>query len=308
MRVRVLFADRTAGVRAPWSPWYGLARSVLAFSQLLTLIFNDPKWIFQPLGVPASALGLAWPASWSLFALLGIDAGRWTSVIILLVVVVGWRPRITGVLHWWVAFSFTASAVIVHGGDQVCTVLTLLLIPVTLVDRRKWHWQLSPEPTGETFAAFFARCALVAIQFQVAVIYLAAAAGKFAVSEWINGTAVFYWFRHPIFGLSGWRQDLIDPLLTTSFGVVMVTWGVIAIELMLSAAALGSRRFKRVMFLLGVLFHVGIIVVHGLASFGVAMIGALILYLRAPAVKANEVTSRSVDAPQLETAVCAEAL
>jgi antimicrobial peptide system SdpB family protein len=289
----------------PWTPAVGVARTILALSTLLTLLANDPAVIFSPLGLKGTeAPVVAVLARYSLFYLIdNLVLAKWLAIAILAVAASGWRPRITGLLHWWVAFSFAASVVVVDGGDQVAAVLALLLLPVVLTDPRKWHWQSVACRPRETTSAFFARSALVMIQVQVCVIYLAAAVGKFGVKEWVNGTAIYYWLSHPLFGMTGWRAELAHPIITTAWGVVALTWGVMALELLLAMGVLASPRTRKRLFVAGVVLHVGIMGVHGLVSFGLAMIAALVLYFRTPVSCEHEGVreeSAPVSLPQLE--------
>jgi antimicrobial peptide system SdpB family protein len=280
----MLKRDPARSVLSPCGPWsraFGWGRSILAAATLLTLLFNDPLYIFRPLGIGADEIITNDVMRFSLFSLFEIHLARWIAVGVLAVVVSGWRPRLTGLLHWWVAASFAVSAVIVEGGDQVCAVLSLLLVPVTLFDSRKWHWQRVACASEESLATFVARSGLFMIRLQIAVIYLSAAIGKFKVTEWVNGTALYYWFTHPVFGVIDWRATVSAPILT-SWLVVPLTWSVLAVELLLGMALFGTPKMRRVMFAVGVLFHLGIIVMHGLVSFGLAMIAALVLYLRTP--------------------------
>lgn len=284
----------------PWTPVYGAARSILALSTLLTLMFNEPDLLFQPMGIKITDLSTAAAAvHLSLFSVFNsLEMARWIAVAILLVVMTGWRPRLTGLLHWWVSFSFAASAVVVEGGDQVVAVLTLLLIPVTLLDARKWHWQIAGPQDDQSVRVFAARSALVMIRIQVAVIYVTAAIGKFAVTEWVNGTAIYYWLVHPMFGLSGLRARLLHPVITHPVGIVAMTWGTLLLELLLASALVGPLKMRRALFYAGLTLHLGIMVLHGLVAFGMAMIAALILYLRAPVGRSDARAGERSDAPE----------
>jgi antimicrobial peptide system SdpB family protein len=208
-----------------------------------------------------------------------LPAARWCAILILAAVVIGWRPRITGVLHWWVSLSFSLSCAIVDGGDQVATVLTTLLVPVTLTDPRKWHWSAPPALKGKA-AALVAGSAFTVIRLQVAAIYFHAAVGKIGVEEWANGTAVYYWFTHPVFGLNQSLLPLLLPVLVSPWGVVLFTWGAMLLEVVLFTGLVADRRWWPMLLWLGLAFHFGILIIHGLMSFFFAMAGALILYLR----------------------------
>jgi antimicrobial peptide system SdpB family protein len=125
-----------------------------------------------------------------------------------------------------------------------------------------------------------ATSAHIAIRVQVAAVYFHSTIGKLFVTEWTNGTAMFYWLRHPQSGSPGWLLQLIDPLLANAFTLSSITWGVLIVELLLTMGLLASSRAKPYLLCLGFLLHAAIIPFHGLPSFAVAMWGALILYLR----------------------------
>src|SRR5262249_38040899 len=212
-----------------------------------------------------------------------LELARWVAVALLLVVASGWRPRLTGLVHWWIAFSFQASATLIEGGDQATAILALLLVPVTLLDARRWHWQ--PAPAGEpgerdASCRLVALTALLVIRVQVAGIYLHASIGKLGAQEWVDGTALYYWLTDPAFGAPAWLAPLLRPLLVHGVTVALMTWGVIALELVLGIALVMSRRTFRPLLALGLLLHGSIAMVQGLVSFGFAMSAALILYLR----------------------------
>lgn len=271
----------------PWTNVYGVARALLATCTLTSLLFHNSDQLFRPTGITARVLsgGELWSrlSIFGMFSDSHLDLGRWISVAILLVVIAGWRPRVTGVLHWWVAYSFAVSCMLVEGGDQIVANLALLLIPVTLTDSRGWHWQA---PTAICTAlrgritSDIAWSAIIVVRVQIAVVYLHAAVGKLKVQEWTNGTALYYWFSHSVFGGPKWLQPIVDPIVTNAIGVTTLTWSVIALELLLAGGLFVERRYRPLLLYLALIFHVGILFVHGLASFSIGMAGALVLYLR----------------------------
>ncbi|MEK7283973.1 MAG: sporulation-delaying protein SdpB family protein [Acidobacteriota bacterium] len=272
----------------PWTNVYGVARTVLALGTLINLACHDVNVLFRPLGVElGEAAGDIRLVRLSLFSILSgerLELARWLGILILLVVASGWRPRLTGPLHWWVTFSFATSCVVVEGGDQVAANLTLLLLPVTLTDPRRSHWSAPPAIAGprQAIAALTARSALMVARIQVGAIYFVACVSKLGVEEWTNGTALYYWFLHPVFGLSGWRRTLMMPLLTHPTTIVFLTWGSLALEALLFMGLLIDRRHRPALLVAGLFFHAGIALVHGLVTFCLAMTAALVLYLRPP--------------------------
>src|SRR4029450_13303017 len=96
--------------------------------------------------------------------------------------------------------------------------------------------------------------------------YFHACVGKFRIAEWVDGTALYYWVTDPQFGATGWIQMVLQPIVKSP-AVTLLTWAVIAIELLLALGVVMPASTRRALFWPGVLFHVGIALVHGLVSF-----------------------------------------
>lgn len=277
------FADRKA-THFQWTNVIGIGRTVLALGSLITLLFNDINWLMHPLGLKSQAATMFNVNNISLFGILDTNLvlAKWIAIVILLLAASGWRPRFTAILHWWVAFSYANSAIVLDGGDQITEVLTLLLIPVCLADGRRWHWQkVSWEnPTNrQKMLNTIAFVSLFMIRIQVAVVYFHAAVGKFEVDEWANGTAIYYWAQNPLFGLSGWLEPIFQPLLAEPLIVSSMTWGPVLLELLIFMGLTMHKKYHPWLLAAGLSFHFFIILLFGLVSFFCAMAGALILFL-----------------------------
>lgn len=156
-------------------------------------------------------------------------------------------------------------------------------MPVTLTDPRRWHWQSAPivdERLSAALAAVTARSTLLAIRVQVALIYFFAFSEKLTVTEWRNGTALYYWLLYPVFGVPDYLKPLLIPVLTNPMTVTLLTWGSVGLEAVLFAGLFMDHRYRRILLPIGVLFHAGIAMFLGLFSFSVVMTAALCLYLR----------------------------
>jgi antimicrobial peptide system SdpB family protein len=273
--------------RSPWTSSLGLSRSILAFGTFTNFVFNDSSILFRP-GVGINDIPVCnYYNSFGLFCLLSdnLEAARVLSIIGLGLIVIGFLPRVTGILHWYVMFSYTTSATVLDGGDHITTIITFMLIPLTVTDKRTWHWSSEVQLVGheitntELARRIVAIISYIAIRIQVSLIYLNAAGAKLLVDEWQNGTAVYYWFTHPTFGAPNWLQPLILPMIQNEYGVTLITWGSIFLEFILFAGLFASSRNRKFMLFAGILFHFLIFLIHGLFSFFMAMSGALILYL-----------------------------
>jgi len=271
-----------------WSANVGLARSVLALATMLTMIFTDTATLLLSNTALADRSMCTDINAVNLFCLVPSSALPWAqgfAVLALALIASGWRPRLTGLLHWWIAWSYHQTGTFVDGGDQVVMILTLLLVPITLSDPRVWHWQRAAPPERDferPAARLIALGWLSVIRLQVAVIYFHAAVAKFAVPEWLNGTAVYYWFSSSTLGMPDWLRPSIEPLLRLSAPVLTITWGTMLLEILLAMGLLADPRLRRGLLIAGLLFHLGIAVVFSLSSFMLAMDAALLLFLGNP--------------------------
>ena len=275
-----LSRDKIQDQIAPWRINYGLGRSLIAFATLLTLFFNDTNLLFKSAAGISECPACADVSNFGIFCVLGkerLEIARWICIGILIITITGRFQKLTGILHWWVSFSLVSSAMTLDGGDQVASVLTLLLIPVTLTDPRRSHWHaLHETQRSVSFGTISGDIAMSVVKLQVAIIYFHASVGKFKVTEWINGTANYYFFVDPLFG--GASESLIS-IFKNPYVMVLSCWLVLLLELGLSLSLLLSTRFKAALFLVGCAFHISIMVFFGLISFGLTMMGALCMYL-----------------------------
>lgn len=295
-------ALRGVSASSPWTNTYGLARTLLAGATALTLLFNTTAVIFHAEHATSpSCEGLAGHVSF--FCVTPVSQLHWMQLLaaaLLLLVASGWRPRYTGVLHWWISYSAFSSVRLGDGGEQAAAVITLLLIPITLTDPRKWHWDVSAKPQGARapYTALIAWIALFTLQLQVSFIYLDACIEKLHVPEWLDGTVMYYVLSSNYFGAPSWLMWILRPIITSSL-VVLLTWPSLVLEFSLGVNLLMKKSARRVLFYLGAAFHVAIALTIGIPTFAVIMIGTLLLgvvplgdglaglRLRFPAVRAS---------------------
>ncbi|MDR0266569.1 sporulation-delaying protein SdpB family protein [Paenibacillus sp.] len=268
---------------SPWTNVYGFARSLIALVTLTLFLFNNTWTIFRPLaGVPEFPKCSVYPIS--AFCILPSDylpLTKWIVIVLLAVIVSGWRPRYTGIIHWWIASSLQNTGSTLDGGEQVATAITLLLIPITLLDTRKWHWQ-APQFSNLRWgqhSSVIAFVFLFAIKVQMAVIYFNAGIARLKNPEWIDGSAVYYYFNSAMLGFNVTMLSLFKPLLISPF-VFVITWGTTVAELLLAAALLAPIKHYKWYFWIGMLLHALIAVLLGLWTFSAIMIAGLILSYR----------------------------
>jgi len=265
---------------------YGIGRTLLAMGLLITFLFNTNGMLFDETLFGQGTID-NFADNINLFLLFGYE-NLWLaeiiSIVILLVVISGFFPAVTGILHWWVAFSFTNAAALADGGDQVAAVLLLMLIPVTLLDRRKNHY-LPPKEQGVLSRYVSSLMLKFIIPIQMAAIYLHAVTDKlYKVVEWRNGTAVYYFSKDNVFG-SVMLENM--DLLSFTFTATLFTWGTLLLELTLAGTLFMSYKNKKWALLLGVFFHFSIAVMFGLVSFMFSMVGGLVIYTINPKAFTN---------------------
>lgn len=210
-----------------------------------------------------------------------ITLTKWVVCILLLIIASGWRPRITCIIHWYISACFLNAVLDIDGGDEIISNITLLFIPILLLDNRKWHWQHVTHFQYNTMTRLkniFSNSVFYLIKIQVSVIYFQSAIGKLSVSQWINGTAPYYWFNHPVFGMAAWLKPIFNPIITNNYGALIISWSIMIFELVLALAIFIHKKYYKTLFIAAIIFHFFIIIIHGLFSFFFAMAGSLCIY------------------------------
>lgn len=261
---------------------YGLGRSCIALSLILSLTLTKsfvyfPTSSFEFLATSNNFV----PNFFLMFGQENLSIAITVACFILLSVISGYLPQLTGILHAWLSYSFFTGALMIEGGDQLAQIICILLIPVTLLDRRINHWHTHDffKYNRPQWVDFFGFSCLAVIQIQMAIVYFFAVADKVAVSQWIDGSAVYYWFNHVPFGADEPLNWLLGPIVGNPYITPFLTWGVLVTEALLFGALFMNQKHKLIIFKLGVTFHFFIIIVHGLWSFFFVMLGVLIIYL-----------------------------
>ncbi len=267
--------------KSPFGATYAFARSLLAATLCVSLALNHTSTYFtdvsgiDPLSVCSSGIN---PLSLYCIFSGNIELARWISVILLAIVASGFRPRIFGIVHFWLALSLQVMGSLIDGGEQIHSNLTLLLLPLTLADGRRWHWERA-NPIASVHSRLVLWWFVGLARLQVAIVYLFAAVGKFNVPEWVDGTALYYWVSGPNFGASSFIKSMLAPILSNAWLLALTTWSVLVLELLLFSGIFARGKVRIALLLFGIAFHIGIIFLHGIFSFAFIMVAALTIYL-----------------------------
>ncbi|WP_299525462.1 hypothetical protein [Winogradskyella sp.] len=252
----------------------GYTRTLLALSTLISILFNDLDIIFKK---QIYFLNL-----FDLFNNYTIS--KIVSLIFLFITIIGYLPKLMCILHFWVANSFFEKIVYAEGGDQINLIITFLLIPILLNDSRKWHWKndviLRKQTLAKKYFNVTNNFVYLLIRVQVATIYFISCISKpYKVEEWKDGTALYYWFNNSFYGYSGFIKNMLAPLIDVPIVLLLLTWGVLILELGLASCLFLPYKYRKYFLVPGLIFHLMIFLIHGLASFSITMSAALILYI-----------------------------
>lgn len=259
---------------------YGLARTIIALGNLATFAFTNFNLYFPKESFQTKPFGF-FPNFFYIFGQDNFLYSQIISVLILLWVISGYLPQISGLLHAWLVFSFSTFSILIEGGDQISQIILILLIPVTLFDKRINHWFIKDyfQYKRPSFFIEFSYSCLVMIQLQICVLYFFSFVEKFKGPEWRDGSAFYYWYNNHPFGANDFLHSILNTLINYKISYVFITWGVLLLEVLLFTTFFISQKRKQIFFWFGFAFHFAIWIIHGLGSFYLAMVGGLIIYL-----------------------------
>lgn len=265
------------------TPRLALARLLLALGMLLSLTFNDMSLVanhsydrlpeYRALHSAKSSVPFKQA---DIFMHLPPAAAKGVAIVILLLVMSGFVPQVTAVLHFIVCFSYHNYFLVINGGDEIAYVLSLLLLPLCLSDPRINQWKRIAHTTASR--NIVGNIALWVVRLQAAFIYFSAGYEKIFSKVWRQGTAVFYYTSHYRLGAPQWLRT-INEVITLTPVVVLLSWGTIALELVLAACLFLPYKWRKKVFMPALLFHGLIIINFGLITFFFSMAGLLVLLL-----------------------------
>ena len=255
------------------STWVG--RGIIALGQTSIVLFTTRSHL-TPVTSEGDSFACEGLAAWGAYCVFPDPVGSVVVLTILGAVCLGLAPLVTGMLHAWASFSIATGIGLPDGGEHVAQVVTLLLVVLLIPDLRRVSWRWAP-PASPQVLLGISMAAWWALRLQMAGIYLHSAIAKLGVEDWVNGSAMYYIVRDPSFGAAGPVGDLMRWVTTSPLGVAALTWGSIAVEIAIALLLLHRGRARVLALGLAVALHAAIIVTIGLWSFGLVMIGAMVV-------------------------------
>jgi antimicrobial peptide system SdpB family protein len=224
---------------------------------------------------PSGSFTLPYAHSFSLFSLFDETKAKIFSVVILLFYILGFVPVITSMLFFWLCYSLRSAEYAANGGNFLVMILAFLMIPLSIVSaKKKKAEQIQFVLNASALLSIFT------IRLQVSVVYFFSAWAKLKDVTWRDGSAIFFWANEPYTGWPNWMDSIKEYFFQYSLPSTIISWSVIGIEFLISFAYLFSKPIKNKIFISAIIFHLMIAIFHGLVSFSLVMIAALILFIR----------------------------
>lgn len=256
----------------------GVGRSIIALAQLSFLLFTPTKYFLIPVGgVDLAGRCSSHIAVLSAFCLSDQhEAVRYTLCLLLIVIASGFMPRWTSFLHFWVSYSIATTIGLPDGGESAASAITFFYCFASQSDNRTWHWQEPGSEHETTIASGVAWAGSWILRAQMSLIYLWGGLSKLAVETWQDGTALYYVTRMEFFGSAGLFANSIHFLTGIPLVTLCATWGTIVLEVSIAILLLlNNRRAGVIALILCIFVHTVIIVMIGIVSFGLIMIGGV---------------------------------
>ncbi len=179
-----------------------------------------------------------------LFAGLGLIFGKWTRL-----------ASLGGLAVYVMAEPFSITS---DGGDNILRLVLLYMV-----------FMLEPEQLKKAkgVSIFLHNVAVVATLLQICVLYIISGSAKLQGHSWVNGTALYYVLHVDAYGVNWvWLRDLIkQPLVVAGLTYTTIVYQIGFVFMLTS-------RYHVFWVLLGVGFHLGILVCMGLTTFSLIMI------------------------------------
>jgi len=243
--------------------------SAVYLVQLLPFIaihYSDTGWLAN-----TPSLNLANQGTWSL---LNLPMGSFSDLYSYLVVcvgitasitlMIGWYSRSSALISWIVLVSlWNRNPLLLDGDDAIIKIMAFYL----LLSPAGWAWSLDAKK--KTYPLQAPVWPLRLIQFQIALLYFVSGWVKFHSTQWLDGSILQYVLSHPHysrFNCAGLYQ--YGGFLTfLSVLTAVIRWWELFFPFLLF-----NRYARRLSLLIGVIFHIGLLITMNLRWFPIIML------------------------------------
>jgi hypothetical protein len=186
----------------------------------------------------------------------------------------GWRTRWTSPLNYvlWLSLH-NRFPYLWDGGDNLMEIVLIYALFADVgaylsFDAARRRLAGTAQPTG--VLAIVHNGAMLAIAFQVCLVYGIAGLAKVQSQVWQNGTALYYALRAPEYRLPGVSELLYD----SGIFLTLLAHATVAFQVAFPFLVFASRRTRTIAVAIGISFHVAIGSVMGLVTFALFLIAA----------------------------------
>jgi hypothetical protein len=282
-----------------------VATGVLMIFWLLTLtadagaFFTLDGWFDRAAYLEASRLpeGMPRPASWSLLYLFegaaAFQAFFWGSLLALTLFTLGVAPRVTAVLAWVIASSFSASPAFDDEVESLFALMTLYLAfgyllmgpwrGVSWLERVLGPWRtfLFARGHGPAAPTVIANVALRLLQVHLCILIVVSGLHKLQNGAWWSGIA--HWFMlHPPLELSRSEvNSLSGSAQTYLLWLHVLGFGTLAWQFAFPAFAWRTGRARILLLGGGVLGWIGLAGIYRMPVYGPALLTGCLAFVTA---------------------------
>jgi hypothetical protein len=256
----------------------------LTFVYQLLSVYAQRRYLFGPGGVYPFELFLqdVRGASFSLYSwsdsLLFFEVVYHASIAVAFLWLFGWRTRVLTPLLWALIWSVRErNPLLWDGGDNV---MQLALIYACLVDvSARFSFDAirrarDPRPMSAA-AAMAHNAGVLACAIQISLVYGVAGLMKVQGETWRNGTALYYALRGGEFTWPGYSELIFE----NSALLAALAYATVAFQVSFTFLLFLGRRLRVLAVLAGLSFHLGIMSMMALVSFGSFMMAVDLMFV-----------------------------
>jgi hypothetical protein len=162
---------------------------------------------------------------------------------------------------------------VLNGSDLVLNLFLLIGLVTPTFPVLRWNGLQEYQKVISAFGIFF-------IKVEIALVYFLSGYDKLVTTSWRNGNAIFSVANLDFFSNPNFSVQL------TGMSAMLVAWLVILFEISF-AFFIWFDRFRNYWLIVGVLFHIAIIIFMSLLDFGLVMIISYLIFLPAKKIALN---------------------
>jgi hypothetical protein len=259
----------------------------LTFIYQLLSVYAQRRYLFGPSGAYPYELFLddISRGSFSLYGLsdspLLFEIVYHASIAAAFAWLLGWRTRVLTPLLWALVWSLRErNPLLWDGGDNVMQLAMIYACFIDVSSRFSFDAvRRAKAPAQRTsmsdLAAMAHNAGILACAIQICLVYGVAGLMKVQGETWRNGTALYYALRGGEFTWPGYSELIFE----NSTLLALLAYATVAFQVSFSFLLFLGRRLRVAAVLMGLSFHLGIMSMMALVSFGAFMMAVDLMFV-----------------------------